>query len=249
MRTIVISDIHGDLSAFKALLGLVHHQIKDRLIILGDMIDRGPDSAGVVKLIRGFQEQNKNNIVLQGNHEHMAWAGFVDMDRELGDCAFNNGFNKTVFSYDRTVYNFLMCEQLKDDLRWMKNLPWQYQDDKLGIRFVHAGIDPNYAWDRQNLEELVWVREKWLMLHRTFDGKCPGDDRQWRYIFGHTPTPNLWSSFNRKQMSLTDQQYENFKHQVWHSGQMTNIDCGKAYGGKLAALVFTKDGCEQEYYV
>ena len=64
----VMGDIHGHLATFRALLHRLDLGPEDRLICLGDMIDRGTDSAGVIKLIRS----DKRIICIKGNHEQMA---------------------------------------------------------------------------------------------------------------------------------------------------------------------------------
>src|SRR5581483_6198993 len=72
MRTYVIGDVHGRLSQLKALIGSLDYDPKrDRIIMLGDLIDRGEDSPGVVNYAIELQEQSPNFICLRGNHEQM----------------------------------------------------------------------------------------------------------------------------------------------------------------------------------
>ena len=69
MRALVISDIHGCLNEFLELLDLVDYQAgKDRLILLGDYVDRGPKSKEVVQKVMDLAK-NDNVVVLRGNHD------------------------------------------------------------------------------------------------------------------------------------------------------------------------------------
>ena len=70
MRTLAIGDIHGCLTALKALLDFVAPAPDDRLITLGDYVDRGPDSHGVLDLMIDLHTQGRV-IALRGNHEEM----------------------------------------------------------------------------------------------------------------------------------------------------------------------------------
>ena len=67
-RVYAIGDIHGHLATFRALLHRLKLGAEDRVVCLGDMIDRGPDSAGVIKMIRN----DPRIVCIKGNHEHMA---------------------------------------------------------------------------------------------------------------------------------------------------------------------------------
>src|SRR2546423_845077 len=74
MRTIAIGDIHGCLTAFDALLAAAAVQRDDHLILLGDMVDRGPDSKGVLDRVIGLHHAMPNIAVLRGNHEELMLA-------------------------------------------------------------------------------------------------------------------------------------------------------------------------------
>ena len=76
-RVYVIGDVHGHLATFRALLHRLNLRKEDRIVCLGDMIDRGPNSAGVVKLIRS----DERIICIKGNHEHMALQSITEDGR------------------------------------------------------------------------------------------------------------------------------------------------------------------------
>jgi serine/threonine protein phosphatase 1 len=141
-RTYVIGDIHGCYREFKQLLELCSDDADGkpaRLITLGDYVDRGPDSFGVVQLIRhrlaGEYPVFRSIINLKGNHEDMMVQAVLG--GELSDkqnwVSLNNGGDATVESYPNK--NILL-----DDAKWLAALPTSCED-KLRY-YVHAGIRP-----------------------------------------------------------------------------------------------------------
>lgn len=173
MRTIVIGDVHGCYNELKALVGGLitknaYNHKKDKLIFLGDYIDRGEDSRSVVRFIRGLQEEYKWDVVaLMGNHEDMAIEYFSG---ENYPSWVYNGYESTLKSYDG--YH----DELMDDLEWMKRLPLYYEDDN--YVYVHAGINKNLPMNKQSKNTLLWAREEFINDITKYDK---------RVIFGHTP--------------------------------------------------------------
>ena len=168
MRTIAISDIHGCYNELKRLLlDLEYDKENDKLIFLGDYIDRGKDSRLVISLIRRLQENNKNVVALMGNHENMLLEYYKGIDY----CWSFNGSEETIKSYKG--FN----NQFKDDMQWMRCLPLYYEDEH--FIYVHAGIDVNKPIEEQDKNTLLWIRDDFIY-----------NDKQYykRVIFGHTPT-------------------------------------------------------------
>lgn len=172
MRTIVIGDIHG---CYKELVTLINYlrknkkynPKKDKIIFLGDYIDRGENSRRVIKYIRGLQTENSNVIALLGNHEDML-LNYI----KSGDLNWlNNGYSTTIKSYKGNSEDFF------SDIEWMKQLPL-YHEDKHYI-YVHAGINKNLPIDKQNKDTLLWTREEFYNNPNKYYKPV---------IFGHTPT-------------------------------------------------------------
>lgn len=170
MRTIVISDIHGCYNELKNLLTKLETNKKyqkgvDRLIFLGDYIDRGKDSAKVIEFIRKLQNDYDNVIALKGNHEDMCVNFF-----RYGDKTWKfNGDKSTTKSYKG--YGGILR-----DINWMENLPLYYEDEY--FIYVHAGINPTKPLDKQSEYDLLWVRQPFIYSLESFDKKV---------IFGHSP--------------------------------------------------------------
>lgn len=146
--TFAVGDIHGCLDELRDLLDEIEARAPTgRVIFLGDLIDRGPDSRSVVELIMaGPQKPGWTWLTLKGNHEEMllgAVSGESDVDWWL-----MNGGEETVESYDGTVP--------EPHLAWMRALPLILVE-RFRI-FVHAGVDETHPLDQQGEEIFLWIR-------------------------------------------------------------------------------------------
>src|SRR4051812_40992900 len=158
-RTYALSDIHGHLNK---LTGLVAQCRSDaggdgaRFIFLGDYIDRGPDSRGVVEYLIDFQRRQPGDVVcLCGNHEDLALSAIDDAGAIPQWVAANSG-DTTLRSYGVMAPSALPAGHVA----WMRALGTHHDD---GRRFfVHAGIDPSRPLDRQDRHDLLWMREPFL---------------------------------------------------------------------------------------
>ena len=173
MKTIVIGDIHGCYNELKKMIDdltekKVYNYKKDRLIFLGDYIDRGDDSRLVINFIRNLQNGNQNVIALMGNHEDMAVEYFSTYDK-FSPWLYN-GCEYTLKSYKN--HN----DELASDIEWMKNLPLYFEDDN--YVYVHAGINKKYSMEKQSKNTLLWAREEFIYDTKEYNK---------RVIFGHTP--------------------------------------------------------------
>lgn len=175
MRTIVIGDIHGCYEELKELVTSMkesgeYNESTDKLIFLGDYIDRGSNSRMVIKFIRELQKENKNVVALMGNHEDMLIEYYNGLDYSW----IYNGHKNTLDSYKG--YD----KQFWSDVNWMKNLPLYHEDEN--FVYVHGGVDVDKPMEEQDKHTLLWVRDKFIY-----------DERKYykRVIFGHTPTMYL----------------------------------------------------------
>ena len=173
-RTYAIGDIHGCLAKLKRLVGICRVDAGEesaRLICLGDYVDRGPDSRGVIEyLIRLQNIQTDQIICLMGNHEDMLLAAADDPD--WNEPWLRNGGLQTLESYGVTDATHIP----KEHIAWLRSLP-KFHDD--GRRFfVHAGVQPDRALDEQHDHDLLWIREPFLSSDKDF-GRL--------IVHGHTP--------------------------------------------------------------
>ena len=172
MRTIAIGDIHGCFDELEELMNHlrsnnIYDPKNDKLVFLGDYIDRGDKSREVIKYIRNLQKENPNVIALMGNHEDMAIDYF---NGNKLSCWIYNGYNHTLKSYEGHM------DELNDDIKWMKKLPLYHEDDD--FIYVHAGINLYKSMKNQSRNTLLWTREMFIYSVKEYNK---------RIIFGHTP--------------------------------------------------------------
>ncbi len=145
MRTIIIGDIHGCSAAFQALLNKVKIVGNDRLILLGDLFDRGPDSFGVFRMVRQLAASMEENfILLRGNHEDYLLSPKLTLAQRFVWERVGRGTTAASFKTHG--------DRMESAVPWLsQNCRMYYQGD--GLQCVHAGllIDPIEANDRQTM--------------------------------------------------------------------------------------------------
>jgi serine/threonine protein phosphatase 1 len=173
-RVYAVGDIHGRLDLFDALLGAIAADdaaspfAKTTLVLLGDLVDRGEESAGVIARARELQARCDTRI-LSGNHEEMFLRSFDDL--EMFRHFIRHGGRETVLSYgvDERAFNEATLEEAQELMR--AAVPQEDIDflesfeDMVVIGdylFVHAGIDPRVPLAEQKQHHLRWIREPFL---------------------------------------------------------------------------------------
>ena len=134
MAWYVTSDAHGHLRPLDRVLARISPGVDDTVVVLGDMVDRGPDPLGVIKLVRSLP----NARVLMGNHERMMLDALLsEGDLELDTWAMNGGYT-TAAGLDALGKE--ACSELVD---WVVNLPlfMVAETAERPYILVHAGID------------------------------------------------------------------------------------------------------------
>lgn len=217
----VVSDIHGMYREFKGLLQ--HWDREDTLVILGDMVDRGPDSLKVIQKVIELKKQHKV-IVIRGNHDQM-FLDFLYNPYDYENFMHNGGRstldsfktgNKTPVNYDPIVST--INKFYKYEVEFLKKSLFYYQHGKL--LFTHAGFQSLYAdWRMTTDNDFVWIRDHYK--HPNNSGSIN--------IFGHTPTQIIHGKDHNG---------------VWISKCETyiGIDGACAYGGQLNGLHIQEDG-------
>lgn len=228
MRLYAIGDVHGQLE----LLQAAHDRIAQDdaaqgggglVIHVGDLLDRGPDSRGVVDYLMRGQAEGRPWTVLMGNHDRFLprfarQPGWIDPGLASGKHWLDHhslGAATTLASYGVEVaadHARTHAETIRAvpeaHLRWLETLPlWHLTPQAL---FVHAGIRPGVDLTRQSEQDLLWIRDGFLNDRA---------DHGTLVVHGHTPVD-----------------------QVTHFGNRLAIDTGAAYGGPLSAVVFDRAG-------
>jgi bis(5'-nucleosyl)-tetraphosphatase (symmetrical) len=213
-RTIVIGDIHGCIDEFEELLKVLsYHKDTDRLILLGDLIDRGPDSVAVVRKAREMDLE-----CVKGNHEYK----FIKWYRSHGtkNDVYDGRAHYTQFSDEDINYIHRMSDYIVVD----------------DFVIVHAGLRPHIPLEKQSRDDLFYIRyvdddKKFVSLKKINQAgsKEAVGARFWtefwdgatNVVYGH----NVHGDLPRVDVHP-------------YSGKTCyGIDTGACFGGKLTALI------------
>lgn len=175
-RIYAVGDIHGRLDLFKSLIGKIEDHAQSlppvkstHLVLLGDIVDRGPDSAALLDMVYAYQRQSDQIIVLKGNHEDLMLR---TLEGEPGVMRtwMRSGGSATLRSYgiepprdseQRQAATQALVKQVPQEVvAWLRELPLTARSGD--YLFCHAGIRPGVPIKRQVSTDLLWIREDFL---------------------------------------------------------------------------------------
>lgn len=222
-----VGDIHGQLGMLEDALARIDADggANAQVVFLGDYVDRGPDSKGVIDTLIAGRDAGRNWVTLKGNHDRMFQWFMEDIPRHdpymlIGLHWFHDriGGVQTLASYGVT---FDPDTRLKDvharskqavpqsHVSFLNALPVMHQSGDL--LFVHAGIRPGVPLADQAEEDLIWIRQSF----HNYTGPHPK-----LVVHGHTPVDH-----------------------ATHYGNRVNLDTGAGYNFPLSAAVFEGTDC------
>jgi serine/threonine protein phosphatase 1 len=173
-KTFVVGDIHGCLDMLSRLLDEIPWRPgRDRLVFVGDCIDRGPRSKAVVDRILGLMQMDPQVTCLLGNHEAMLLDYLAGVDQDL--YLANRGMS-TLRSYLAEKPEGEGPLVPPDHMAFYRSLRPLMELDAYYV--VHAGFRPGIEIPCQSVEDMIWIREPFI---------SSGCDFGKRVIFGHTP--------------------------------------------------------------
>jgi len=212
-RTLVIGDIHGKLKLFTRLLEEMQYKPgEDRLILIGDLVDRGEDSRGVVSLAIDLTREALNRVkVIRGNHEAMMLAALAYPESEQAELWYYNGGVETLQSYMDGDGNLDVPEEHWD---FMASLPTWYEDDH--AIYVHASLPEREGGKFIHPAELPESPELYWSRNRNFFS----DYRGKTVVFGHTITGMVFGE----------------REKVWLNESLICVDTGAYLTGVLSAI-------------
>ncbi len=219
LRVYAIGDVHGCADNLRALHREIARDLADRpvaearLVHLGDYVDRGPDSAGVIEtLLQPFPQAGAGPgplvVNLMGNHEEMMLTALADFDAVPH--WLSNGGAASLESWGIRVpprTGDWAAAVPSHHLAFLRGL--QLMHAAGGYVFVHAGLRPRTPLARQSRIDMLWIREPFL----SFDGELPAV-----VVHGHTPVSAPVVRHNR-----------------------IGIDTGACLGGRLTCVVLEAD--------
>ena len=176
-RVYAIGDVHGCVGLLRTLHELIVTDAKQwptrrkLLVYLGDYVDRGDDSCGVIDLLLREPLPGFEHIHIKGNHEE-SLIQFLD-DEQIGPNWLTYGGAATLYSYgvhppDPPTDS---AELLRAQAEIIKKLPAEHLDFLRGLPlahgegdylFVHAGLRPNVPIESQSAEDMMWIRDEFL---------------------------------------------------------------------------------------
>lgn len=172
MNTYVISDIHGHNKTFQKLLKEIDFSKTDTLYLLGDLIDRGPESKEVLDTVIAMQSEGYSIICLLGNHERMMLNALQDFQWEMS--WVQQGGKETLFSFLAPSVDKIPNEYID----FIKT--FEYYIESNNFILVHAGLDMTTDNPFADTEAMLWLR-KW---EEKFNIGWLGDRT---VIHGHSP--------------------------------------------------------------
>ena len=222
-RVYAVGDIHGRLDLLDRLLDMIadddaaRGDLRTEIVFLGDLIDRGPDSRGVVQRLLDYSRGPLPVRILMGNHEEV-FLQALDGDQRALRFLTRIGGRETILSYGVTAEEYRSLDYDELGARVRAQVPAEHRDFLAGFErwvevgdylFVHAGLRPKVALEDQSPSDLRWIREEFL-LHRESFGKM--------VVHGHSITEAVDERTNR-----------------------IGIDTGAFASGKLTALGLESD--------
>jgi serine/threonine protein phosphatase 1 len=228
MRIYAIGDIHGRNDLLQALLAKIEADDAKRdaaetqIIFLGDLMDRGEDSSGVIETAMALRDSGRKVRFLMGNHEEVFVRACRKADPKVTRFFLRIGGEATVLSYPitRAEYITLDMEQLSQRLATLvpeAHLAFiESFEDQIVIgdyAFVHAGIRPGVPLSAQKVSDLRWIREEFVEQR---------GDLEKVVVYGHT-----------------------IYDEIEERGSRIGIDTGAYASGKLTALAL--EGGERWY--
>lgn len=222
-RVYAIGDVHGRNDLLQQLIEKIKADDASRanatteVIFLGDLIDRGPDSSGVIETAMRLKQELGNVRFLMGNHEEV-YLQAASGSEKAARFFTRIGGKETILSYEISLQEYMSLDSAELAQRLPDLIPARHIDfvkafeDKIVIgdyAFVHAGIRPGVPLEAQKPKDLRWIREEFLAVKEPHEKVI---------VYGHT-----------------------INGDVIEKGNRIGIDTGAYYTEKLTALALEGD--------
>lgn len=237
MKYLIMSDVHGSYKEFKVAVENIWNPKEETLIVIGDLVDRGPRSYSVVKKCMELKEKYGDKvIILKGNHEQMLTSWLLHTHEDDLAFYYSDMHSITLKSFlGKDLFKSMPVKETpkkvldlyRTELEFLDNLPVYHETEN--ILFVHAGVNLNIKDWHEDEETMLWIRSEFYASKKEIGKKV---------FFGHTPLPHINKEENN--------------YNVWENDSKTKvgIDGGVSMGGQLNVLRIDEKGTiEKEYKV
>lgn len=250
MRTIFIGDVHGCIEELSRLVGALRLEKYDRIIFVGDLVDKGPESLQVLRYVRVLLEQFPGSVCVAGNHEEKALRQRMKGPTELA---------KLILADKAEEWT---GQALDEDWDFIKSMPLTWYDATLNARVVHGGIFPAllhkqpYTFDRVKEVGAAWHkgggkimdRARRVLRTRYVGGPDRPEKQQGEMLELGTngPTDPFWAETWQGPETVI------YGHSPWLDGMIRvdryaiGIDTACVFGGNLTALAMSECGMTLE---
>lgn len=220
-KVFAVSDIHGHAHEFDALLTNHWNADNEQLVVMGDLVDRGPDSLRVVQKCMELKEKY-GAVILMGNHEELFLDWLEDPATEsnfyfdVGGAATVDSFlqERVSHKYDSVFLANRVKQDFQKEISFLKTLPSYFEWNN--YVFVHAGVNLyTYDWRYSSDKDFKWSRNEFIYAKNLHPDTL--------FVFGHTQTKLL---------------HLDKSNDIWFSKCKTKIgiDGGICSGGQLNGL-------------
>lgn len=232
-RTIAIGDVHGCLAELEELLMTLRVTSSDRVVMLGDFMDRGPDPVGVVRLVRdaGFESTASNH-----DEKHVRWRGHHNREASGGKK------NPIRFTNEQRAQNLALTD---DDIAWLAGLPMSI-DLGNGWHAIHAGLEPCKTFSEQ-MDSQSLLRTRFInddgTAYTSKDREAPDPTDKWYWSERwHGPESIVYGHHIHGLIGprVDSHEYGDFGSRA--IAACVGIDTGCYAGGRLTAMVLMSDG-------
>ncbi len=233
-RHIIIGDVHGCLTELQALIRRTSPHPDDTFIFLGDLIDKGPDSAGVVHWVRHFAKEH-HVVLIEGNHEekHRRWRRHTNQGSPIAD---------TMTGIARMA---ALTQALSDaDIAFLETARLYFHMPQYRALAVHAGVPPAVETLPTDPREIAsYPRKQRDIYMQMLRVRFVSPEGKLRHLGDETEDDRYWATFYDGRFGTVY-----FGHQVFMTrapvafAHAVGLDLGAVHGGFLAAAMLSDRG-------
>ncbi|MFY0675386.1 MAG: serine/threonine protein phosphatase [Bacteroidia bacterium] len=182
-KTWAIGDVHGYVNTLKTLVQKLNLQAEDRIVLLGDLVDRGPDVKGVFDFVIELQRQGLDIICIRGNHDDLMLKSHLEEQNNSGFMRFmkRDAIKKSWLNMggEATMKSFNARKMVEVDPKYFEFIEsmYHYVEDEEFL-YVHAGFDFSKENPFTDAQSMMWIRDFKVDFDKTNDRKV---------VHGHTP--------------------------------------------------------------